>query len=108
MNAIRFTHERCKRPPWALALLCCSLALSGIAYGNSQFVAVGDAGTILSSPDGGSWTKIRAGTTNNLSGITFGNDRFVTVGYDGTILISVGGATWTSLRIAATLLGITF
>jgi hypothetical protein len=30
--------------------------LNGVAYGNGLFVAVGDFGTILTSPDGVNWT----------------------------------------------------
>ena len=38
-----------------------------------MFVTVGDSGTILTSPDGTSWTKRTSGTIYNLNGVTYGN-----------------------------------
>ncbi len=67
--------------------------LYGVTYGNSTFVAVGDHGTILISPDGGTWTPRTpySGTTENLSGIAYGNGIFVAVGFYGTVLTSPDG-----------------
>jgi hypothetical protein len=62
--------------------------LNGVAYGNGLFVAVGDGGTILTSPDGVSWTQRTSGTSNQLNGVAYGNGLFVAVGWDGTILTS--------------------
>jgi len=59
------------------------------------FVSVGYSGTIITSPDGTSWTKRTSGTIYNLNGVTYGNGLFVTVGYSGTILTSSDGTTWT-------------
>jgi PAS domain S-box-containing protein len=36
--------------------------LSGVTYGNNQFVAVGAVGTIVTSPDGIAWTNRTSGT----------------------------------------------
>src|SRR5580765_66018 len=46
-------------------------------YGNGQFVAVGDGGTILSSADGVSWTQHESGTKYTLACGTCGNGKFV-------------------------------
>jgi len=73
----------------------------GITYGSNTFVAVGYGGTILTSPDGITWTSQTSGTTNNLLGIAYGNNTFVAVGNSGTILTSPDGTTWTS-RILGT------
>ena len=62
--------------------------LGGITYGNNLFVAVGVSGTILTSPDGITWTSRTSGTNNWLDGITYGNGLFVAVGLNGTILIN--------------------
>lgn len=70
--------------------------LSGIAYGNGQFVAVGGQ-TILTSTDGLNWTP-RNSPTTHLSGIAYGGGLFVVVGYGGTILASNDGADWTVRR----------
>jgi hypothetical protein len=60
------------------------------------FFAVGDAGTILSSPDGIIWTAHISGITTNLNGVTHGGI-YVAVGDSGTILTSGDGNTWTAL-----------
>ena len=71
--------------------------LNGIVYGNHTFVTVGDAGTILTSPDGVTWTSRSSGTTYNLYGIVYSSDTFFAVGYNGSIIItSPDGITWTS------------
>ena len=54
--------------------------LNGVTYGNNTFVTVGNSGTILTSPDGNSWTKRTSVTSKSLVGVTYGNGLFVTVG----------------------------
>ncbi|TGE31851.1 leucine-rich repeat protein [Desulfosporosinus sp. Sb-LF] len=85
-------------------------SLAGVTYGNSTFVAVGDAGTILTSPDGASWTTRSSGSTNSLAGVTYGNSTFVAVGDAGTILTSPDGASWTTRSSGSTnsLAGVTY
>ena len=75
-----------------------------------MFVTVGDSGTILTSPDGTSWTKRTSGTSEYLFGVTYGNGLFVTVGNSGTILTSTDGTTWTSKTSGTTqnLWGVTY
>jgi photosystem II stability/assembly factor-like uncharacterized protein len=70
-------------------------ALNGIANGGGIFVAVGSAGTILTSPDGVNWAASTSGTALALNGVTFGNATFVAVGDQGTILMSSDGIVWT-------------
>jgi hypothetical protein len=52
--------------------------LNGVIYGEGNFVAVGNHGTILVSPDGESWEEITpySGTINNLMVIAYGNGIF--------------------------------
>ena len=69
--------------------------LHGVSYENGLFVTLGEYRTILTSPDGTSWTERFSGTSVNLSGATYGNGLFVTVGDYGTILTSSNGRTWT-------------
>jgi len=73
------------------------VGLGGVTYGNGKFVAVGNRATILTSPDGETWTQRDSGasTINNLFSVTYGNGTFVAVGYPGTILTSPDGETWT-------------
>lgn len=70
--------------------------LQGVAFGKGIFVAAGANGTIVTSPDGVSWTVQSTGTTNSLYGVAFANGVFVAVGSNGTIITSPDGATWTS------------
>jgi len=57
---------------------------------------VGFFGTILTSPDGITWTERTSGTWVYLRGVTYASSAFVTVGKSGTILTSPDGTTWTS------------
>lgn len=70
--------------------------LNAVAYGNGMFVAVGRQGTILSSPDGTTWTPQTSGTSATFHGVTHGNDLFVAVGDAGTIFTSPDGKSWTA------------
>jgi len=45
--------------------------LRGVTSGNGLFVTVGESGTILTSPDGNSWTKRTSGTSKYLRGVTY-------------------------------------
>src|SRR4029077_5180003 len=42
---------------WTSRISGSTYPLQGIAYGHNQFVVVGTAGTILTSPDGSTWTS---------------------------------------------------
>ena len=62
--------------------------LFGVAYGDGLFVAVGDRGIILTSPDGVDWTAQTSGTDHDLNGVTYGDGLFVAVGDRSIILTS--------------------
>jgi hypothetical protein len=64
------------------------ISLASLAFGNNQFVAVGDNGMILASHDAITWTRKNSGCSVGLSFVTYGNGRFVAVGSGGTILTS--------------------
>ena len=74
--------------------------INNVAYSEplGLFVAVGDIGTILTSPDGITWTSRTSGVSVVLSGVTYSESLglFVAVGGSGTILTSPDGITWTS------------
>lgn len=75
-----------------------SAGFSGIAFGNSIFVAVGTLSgnaAIYSSPDGTTWTSRTPGTTQILQGINFVNGVFIVTGNNGTIITSTNGTSWT-------------
>ena len=75
--------------------------LSGIAYGNRRFVAVGRQGIgytggalVMWSDDGRIWHPVRLGGRKSLSAVTYGNGRFVAVGGWGRCLYSRDGKNW--------------
>ncbi|WP_337845176.1 choice-of-anchor U domain-containing protein [Thermus sp.] len=59
-----------------------------ITYWGGLFVAVGQIGYILTSPDGINWTVQRGGGYAHLSSVVYGNGRFVVVGWSSAVLIS--------------------
>lgn len=72
--------------------------LYGAAYGEGNWVAVGDKGTILtgSDPTSRAWVEQASGTDIDLRDIVYnGNGLFIVVGRDGIILTSSDAATWT-------------
>ena len=72
-------------------------SLSGMTWTGSQFVAVGGAGTIVTSPNGIAWTvRTTPNSTANLTGIAWSSTAgFVVVGVSGYHLTSPDGITWT-------------
>ena len=72
-------------------------SLNGVAYGNGKFVAVGDGGTILNSPDGVTWSPVASPVTVNLRDVEFGNGLFVAIAGGGpkTMITSPDGVAWT-------------
>jgi hypothetical protein len=81
---------------WTRQTLSLTDDLTGIVYGNGQFVAVGDPGVIITSPDGTTWTSRTSGTSNPLRGIAYGNGLYVATGSAGTLLTSPDGIIWTT------------
>ena len=69
--------------------------LRAITYGAGKFVAAGNSGVILTSPDGVTWTKRASGVTDRLRAATYAAGVFVVTGSNGVILTSPDGVTWT-------------
>jgi hypothetical protein len=59
------------------------------------YVAAGDQGALLSSPDGVTWTTRTSGTSVTLHDVAHGDGRYVAVGQGGKILVSDDGVVWT-------------
>jgi hypothetical protein len=76
--------------------------LRAVVYGADKFVAVGDFGALVSSPDGASWRRHTPPTTLTLNAITHGAHQFIAVGDSGVILSSPDALTWTK-RASGTL-----
>ena len=63
-------------------------------WGDSKFIAVGDHGTILTSPDGIAWTARDSGTDVALYDVACDPYACYAVGDSGTMLRSWDGETW--------------
>ena len=68
--------------------------LRGIVYGGGRFVAVGQAGVVVTSPDGTNWLSSNATTTKELVSVAYGNGAYVAVGVSATVIASLDGITW--------------
>ena len=73
-----------------------TISTVAIASDGSQWVAVGFAGRLNTSPDGETWTARSSITTNSLQGVASDGSQWVAVGSSGTILSSPDGVAWTS------------
>ena len=75
------------------------LYINTLAYGNSKFIALGNAGEIFSSTDGKSWSRSSTTTlpTGQFYGLAYGNGQFVCVGELGKSYYSTDGVTWKSM-----------
>ena len=89
-----------------------ALEITGLAYGNGTFVAVGAerqnaalwTGVIYASADGAAWTRVAGGLAGQPHDVKFGNGKFVTIEsffsdsgvYPPKALVSDDGRAWTT------------
>jgi hypothetical protein len=71
-------------------------ALRAVAWGNNQFIAVGAQATVLTSPDGISWTVRSSGGTDRYDGVVWTGTEFVVLTKSGQVLRGTDGITWVS------------
>jgi hypothetical protein len=71
--------------------------LRDVIFAHQRFLAVGDAGTVLTSTDGRSWQRQPVDVEVDLLRVTSGPDRWVAVGRQGAILRSADGSTWSTV-----------
>lgn len=72
-----------------------TVVFNDIAFGNGQYVAVGAAGAVYTSPDMATWTSRSAGASNHYA-VCYGAGMYViTGGYNGAYS-SPDSTTWTS------------
>ncbi len=75
--------------------------LLGLFWDGHQYLAGGNKGTILTSPDGIKWTSRNSGSTIAFYSFSRSDSRFVAVGNDG-IRISSDSVAWTTPKSAPT------
>jgi photosystem II stability/assembly factor-like uncharacterized protein len=83
---------------WLPQISPTSLALYGVAFSDANtWVAVGDAGTIIRSTDGGVvWTPIASPVGDPLRAVSFNGSTGIAVGIAGRVLRTIdGGLNWT-------------
>jgi len=86
---------------WNMINLMAVLGWSGyrtmydIVWDGSQFVVIGDSGTVVTSPDGEIWTEQTTPVTAHLKAITYDGSTFVAIGNGGAVITSPNGISWT-------------
>ncbi|RYY54001.1 MAG: hypothetical protein EOO05_20640, partial [Chitinophagaceae bacterium] len=72
-------------------------------FGNGLFVVAGEAGVLITSPDGEHWTSRTSNTSNLLIWSSFLNGQFFISGISGTLIRSADGITWTTINVNGSL-----
>ncbi len=80
---------------WTAQEFVADKAMRSVVWGGGKFVAVGDGGATMASPDGKAWVVGNSGTVNNLRSVTWHDGLFVAAGDGGTIVTSGNGVEWT-------------
>jgi len=86
-------------------------SLNSVTWNGSEFLAVGNNGTICTSTDGLTWSSYENGiTTANLYGICWTGTRYVAVGSAGVAITSLDGVNWSisATGISTDLLSVTW
>ena len=97
-GAVRVSADREHWNPSQMTPAPGNIYMNDVAFGGGKFVAVGDLGTIYTSPDGDAWTWRPTATVTALNTVVYNGSMFVAVGYDlwgGVILSSPDGIAWT-------------
>ena len=71
-------------------------AILNVDFLNGHFIATGEAGSILFSPEGSRWERRETGTLFPIRDCTYGAGRYVAVGEFGTVLTSTDATNWTN------------
>jgi hypothetical protein len=81
-----------------------------ITYENGQYMVVGSAGSVSTSPDGLTWMHHVSANTNYLQDITYGQGQYVIVSSGGQVERSADGMNWTNQNLApgTELLGVAY
>jgi hypothetical protein len=86
---------------WTAGSTGTSANLNGLVTA-ALIVAVGDAGTIVTSSDAVAWTARASGTGARLNAVAFAVSAYVAVGDGGTIVRSTDGIAWSTVSSGTT------
>jgi hypothetical protein len=75
--------------------------LRAITFGNGQYVAVGERGTIVTSADAITWTVQFSGTEHHLRSVIFTGREFLAGGDSSTLLTSGDGISWLTVPFSS-------
>lgn len=96
-----FTRPAAIDGNWTAASSGVTATLNGL-LGGGVLMAVGDAGTIITSSDGLTWTPRASGISSRLNSVAASGTVFVAVGDGGVILRSGDAATWSPVPSGST------
>ena len=85
---------------WTVRATGVTADLRSVAYA-ARYVAVGDAGTVITSTDLATWTAQTPPTSQALRRVVY-STRLVAVGDAGTVLLSTDGLSWTAASSGTT------
>jgi len=72
-----------------------SMTIQAVAHDGAKFIAVGQHGATLGSPDGTAWERKTSELRGDVLGIVWTGTQFVAVGMVGSIATSLDGDAWT-------------
>src|SRR5207249_265835 len=103
LSALLFAFAAHAQDIWQPRVSGITNNLWSVAYAANQWVAVGEQGTIVTSPDGVAWTSRSSGfPTRWLVGVGYGAGTWVVVGENGLILTSTDAIAWTPRKTTGT------
>lgn len=81
---------------WTPVTTSFSVNFTSVTKGKTLFVAVGQNGTIATSPDGNTWTQQASNISTNLNCVKWieATGKFIAVGDAGKLLYSANGVDW--------------
>lgn len=86
----------CAQVEWSWHVSGSSEPLNDVIWDGDKFLVVGEAGTILSSPDAVTWSGQASGSNQSLRSIIREGGDIVAVGQGGIILTSTDGVSWST------------
>lgn len=84
---------------WTAQISGSSAKLAAVFFLKNQFVAVGNSGAVLTSPNGSNWTSHATAATNLRRGATYANGQYLLVGFSSPLNRALVGISADLLQI---------